>query len=44
MGIPYYYTHLIKRHNKILKEFIILSNNVFLFIDDNSFTIIVLIL
>ncbi len=36
MGIPYYYTHLIKRHNQILKEFIILSNNVFLFIDANS--------
>ena len=36
MGIPYYYTHLIKRHNQILKEFVILSKNVYLFIDANS--------
>ena len=36
MGIPYYYTHLIKNHNQILKEFIILSKNVYLFIDANS--------
>ena len=36
MGIPYYYTHLIKRHNKILKEFISFSKNVYLFIDANS--------
>tara|TARA_Y100000741_G_scaffold187208_2_gene142391 strand:- start:2202 stop:3686 length:1485 start_codon:yes stop_codon:yes gene_type:complete len=36
MGIPYYYTHLIKRHNQILKEFKVLSQNVNLFIDANS--------
>ena len=36
MGIPYYYTHLIKRHNQILKEFVILSKNIYLFIDANS--------
>ena len=36
MGVPYYYTHLIKRHNQILKEFVILSKNVYLFIDANS--------
>ena len=36
MGVPYYYTHLIKQHNQILKEFVILSKNVYLFIDANS--------
>lgn len=37
MGIPYYYTHLIKKYNTILKEFSNNSkSNVILFIDANS--------